>query len=262
MQITPAQYESQLERLLRSVAKGRSLQINTPEEIAHVRAVVTTWFQACKPYALIQGLSDSNIAAVDEPLDQCLKLTFTRSKRKVYSRCLRAACRAFQQNILYPLSLQPPRGALTVTANEVYARLNKVAVSLAESYRQVHADLADKSRISFRGTAGELRETLRELLELLAPDEKVKAQSWYSAVEGRKDPTHQQRAKYVLEQRGSGSKPLEVANRAVSLIEDGLSKLVRDMYSRTSAAAHTGKDIEEVQRMLRHFDALVYDLCE
>jgi hypothetical protein len=43
---------------------------------------------------------------------------------------------------------------------EVLARLKRVDMDIANGYVQVTRDLEDGSRISYRGTAGELREVL------------------------------------------------------------------------------------------------------
>jgi hypothetical protein len=45
--------------------------------------------------------------------------------------------------------------------------------SAALSYQQAIADLKDGSRVSFRGPALELRETLREVVDYMAPDAAV-----------------------------------------------------------------------------------------
>jgi Predicted pPIWI-associating nuclease len=108
-----------------------------------------------------------------------------------------------------------------------------------------------------------LREILREVLQRLAPDAEVAAQSWYKPVIRETpppEPTHQQRARYILAKHGAGEREQEVSDRTLIVVET-ISRLARDMYSRTSVAAHTQKDVEEIQRLLRHFDALIHDLC-
>jgi len=130
--------------------------------------------------------------------------------------------------------------------------------------QQVRRDVEDPLRVSYRGTANELREILRELLSRLAPDEEVMSQPWFaprSEAGASAHPTRQQRARFILEKRGAGSKVKDVAEGALSLVEEGLSKLVTDMYSRTSAASHTAQDVKEIKKQVRYFDALVHDLC-
>jgi hypothetical protein len=152
-------------------------------------------------------------------------------------------------------------------AQATTALLQEVHPDLANSYRQVLRDLQDATRLSYRGTANELREILREVLERLAPDDEVISQAWWAPTEApdgkkRKSPSQQQKVRYILEKKGAGSRVKDVAEGSLELVEKGLSELVRDMYSRASVASHTAQDVEEIKRQLRYFDAPMHDLCE
>lgn len=258
MFITPAEYERQLEGLEKALGRRKAVHINSPEEISRVRAVVTTWFEGLRPAATSQGVKTENLEAVDAPLRRCMELTLQRSPRNSYRASIRAASKQFKRLILLPLTTQTTTSSLGFSSELVAQKLSQVSPVLAAGYRQVHRDLADKGRLSYKGTANELRETLREVLERLAPDEQVRTQPWYKPLKER--PTHQQRAQYILERRSVGSKVHDVASRSLSVVEEGLSHLVRDMFSRTAAAAHTTQDIEEMTRLVQYFDALICDL--
>lgn len=261
MLITPPEYEKQLEALEKALGRKKTIHVNTADEITRVRAVVTTWFQTLRPLVASRGLPVENLEAVDVHLRQCMGLTLARSARSRYRSLIQQASRQFKRCILLALSTETSKHSLDASAESVVYRLSQVSPTLAARYRQVHLDLGDKGRLSYRGTANELRETLRELLERLAPDEQVIRQPWYKPIEDRREPTQQQRARYTLETRGAGSRVQDVANGTLTVVEEGLAKLVRDTYSRTSLAAHTSQDIEEIRKILRHFDALVHDLC-
>ena len=131
---------------------------------------------------------------------------------------------------------------------------------LAASYLQIHLDLADDSRQSYKGTANELRETLRAALELLAPDGDVKRQPWYQNDAKKTHPTHRERARYALERRGaSGS--LDLQSQAIVTIEEGVAQLARELYTSASAAAHVGQEREAIRRLLGYLNPLLSDLC-
>lgn len=51
--------------------------------------------------------------------------------------------------------------------------LEQISGELSYSYIQIYKDLQDSERVSWSGTAHEIREVLTNLLRLLAPDEKV-----------------------------------------------------------------------------------------
>ncbi|MCU1298448.1 MAG: hypothetical protein JWO91_2726 [Acidobacteriaceae bacterium] len=76
-----------------------------------------------------------------------------------------------------------------------------------------------------------------------------------------KRPTHQQRARYILKKKGAGARIHDVADQSLEVVEEGLSKLVLDMYSRTSVASHTAQDLQEIRKQVRYFDAIIHDLC-
>ena len=262
MKITPAEFEQQLEALEKALGRLKTIRVNTAEEISRIRAVISTWFETLRPVLASQGVEFAQLKAVDEPLSQCMELTLTRSPRNRYRSHIHQAARVFKRQIILHLSTRTANPPLDASTQMIVEKLSQLSPHLAVSYRQVHRDLTDNTRLSYRGTANELREILRETLEHLAPDDKVMAREWYRPVGDRRAPTHQQRARYILEKRGGGSSEQEVVNRALSVVEDGIAKLVRDLYSRAADAAHTPKDASEIERLLHHFHALVHDLCE
>ncbi len=261
MVISPAEYERQLELLLKALSRRSAAHVNTADEISQVRAVVTTWFETLRPGLAAQGIAGANLRRVDEPLRSCMELTTNRSLRRRYRALLRSATRKFKQSVIVEAATKTDELGMDPAAAQVAEKLARVASALSASYQQVHRDLRDSGRLSYRGTANELREALRELLDRLAPEDEVVKQRWFNVATSSGRPTHQQRARFVLEQRGAGSRILDVANESISIVEDGLARLVREMYNRTSAAAHTSQDAEEIRKMIRYFDALVVDLA-
>lgn len=146
--------------------------------------------------------------------------------------------------------------------NEIYHALFTISPDLAYSYEQVKSDLLDSSRVSWAGTAHEVREIIANLLRLLAPDNDVKLQPWFKQDLTAKGITQTQRARYILQMRNQGSNTLEVVERNVNLLDERISELVRSTYNRASTAAHTYKDQDEVKRILGYFEALVHDLIK
>jgi hypothetical protein len=137
--------------------------------------------------------------------------------------------------------------------------LEIISPSLAESYKQVAGDLASSTRKSWMGTAHEIREILRGVLHIMAPNKDVTGQVWYEQLPGTHGPTQKQMVKYILQVKkdGSGSKKLL---SDIGVIDDKIEDIARDTYSRASDAAHRSKDKNEVFKLLKYFDAFVYDL--
>ncbi len=142
--------------------------------------------------------------------------------------------------------------------------LEKLAPDLERRYMQIIFDIADEYRLSYTGTAGELREIITKILHAEAPDAAVEAQDWYKqAIKSDKDhpdtPTRRERVKYImLKKNQSGS--VETAAKTSDLIEGILGEIVAASYARLSAAAHGSKAREELIKCLGYFDAFVADL--
>lgn len=144
--------------------------------------------------------------------------------------------------------------------NNIYLGLEKVSEALAQSYLQIKNDIDDSDRISWAGTAHEIRQIISSLLIILAPDEEVIAQSWYKKPEDGTS-TQKQKVRYILEQKGAGSKETDVVEQ-ISSLDEVIQELVRKTYSRASDAAHRFKNRNEVIKILRYFDAFILDLLD
>jgi hypothetical protein len=136
-----------------------------------------------------------------------------------------------------------------------------VSEPLASKYDQVKLDVETTDRLSWSGSAHEIREVLRGLLETLAPKEAVATEPWHVQDESTSGPTPKQRIRYILRTRGSGSKEQKVAEQ-VDVMEDKIGDLVRATYTRASDAAHRTKDRREVRRIVRYFEAFAHDLLD
>jgi len=143
--------------------------------------------------------------------------------------------------------------------NDIYNALSGISESLAGSYAQVKDDIKDSNRISWAGTAHEIRELLATMLRLLAPDESVRNQTWFKQAPNTSGPTQKQRVHYILLAHGAGSKERQVVEKVINL-QNMIEDLVRLTYARASDAAHRFKPRSEVLRILRYFEAFAYDL--
>ena len=62
--------------------------------------------------------------------------------------------------------------------------------------------------MSYRGTANEIRETLRETLSYLAPDSEVEKQKNFKLEKGHNKPTQKQKVHFILKQRNKTTKTI------------------------------------------------------
>ncbi len=130
------------------------------------------------------------------------------------------------------------------------------------SYKQACIDLRDVGRRSFRGAAAELRESLREALDHLAPDKDVLAQEGFKLERKQLSPTMKQKVRYILKSRGKGKSVSETPESAVQMVEERVGALARSIYNRSSLSTHIGTSKEEVQQIKAYIDVVLGELLE
>jgi hypothetical protein len=132
----------------------------------------------------------------------------------------------------------------------------------AASYEQAILDLGGRTRPSYRGTAHELREALRETLDELAPDADVKAEAGFKFEEGQEKPTMRQKTRFILRKRRTAKNAIDLPADSVSRIEDLGDSIARSTYVRSSMNAHTAAALADVRQMKMYVDAVLGELLE
>ena len=156
-----------------------------------------------------------------------------------------------------------PSLALSETEKAILETLTAMLPISAASYQQVLRDISNASgRISWRGTAGEIREVLREVIDHLAPDEKVMAAPGYQNEGQQTRPTQRQKVRFILRARRSGSAAVTVAEASLETVEGAVAALARFTYQRGSASTHATSGSKEVRNLKRYVEALLAELLE
>lgn len=150
----------------------------------------------------------------------------------------------------------------TETDQKILRTLAELLPSAAQSYQQALLDMADGVRLSFRGPAHELRESLREVLDHLAPDAEVLKAQGLKPEKGQPKPTMKQKVRFIFRARGrsmtESSAPEDAANTIDALIAD----MTRSTYDHGSLAAHQEKGRKSVEQLKRYVDVIFFDLLE
>jgi len=183
-----------------------------------------------------------------------------------YSGRPRDTCKTCAGLGIIPNSLIAKSTARTETEKGIDTRilikLQRVSPSAAASYEQAVLDLGDESRKSMRGTAAELREALREVLDGLAPDSAVRDEPGFKLEEGRKEPTMRQKARFVLRSRKLPKMDPENIETVVSIIEELVASLVRGVYVSGSIQMHTEATRPTVKKLKTYVDTVLSELLE
>jgi Predicted pPIWI-associating nuclease len=212
----------------------------------------------------------AKVGQFDQIAQYVLKLASTVSRRSTYIARLREL-NNLRGDVETAIEIaatgaakSPSTKLLTSTEAAILGTLDKLVPSTALSYRQVLQDLAEPQRVSYRGTAAELREVLRELLDHLAPDEEV-LKSGVELERDQKRPTMKQRATFILKARGVGESARKTALDAVNAVEvfqESIGSLTRSVYTRGSLSAHLVTTRKEVLTLKGYADAVLADLLQ
>ena len=137
---------------------------------------------------------------------------------------------------------------------QIIAKLEALVPSAALSYKQAVLDLKDESRVSFRGSALELREALREILDCLAPDSDVTTAPGYGT-------TMKQEVRFIIRGRGKRCSS-DVPEKAVTPFEEAIAGLTRAVYELSSKATHVAGERQTVVQLCRYMVAILHEIIE
>jgi hypothetical protein len=265
----PNDFLDALERLIATLNRNKSKNVRTVKERNHLRSFVGAWFGVYRPGFLKLIAEEEYFLPIDEIMQSLLKFASKESSRFTYKSLCRDIQNHFCDSLLVPLSRaywsRAPETAPAGRDSEVARKLGRLDSDLAESYEQVVEDLIQVNRKTYRGTAAELREVIRGVLDKLAPDNQVKSTDWFKATRSsgakkEENPTQSEKTKYIMRQRGLGSAATDAAESYMSSLEERLGHVVRATYRRASNSTHTGGEKEEIAQQLRYTNALLAEL--
>lgn len=160
--------------------------------------------------------------------------------------------REFQVQVRQPSkrveAVVPSRGPLSAREAGILARLRKQSGPLADSMEQALRDMNDQSRLSYVGPAGEVREVMRATVQLMAPDDEIRKQSWFVGIkQGNKtNPSQAERTRYAVQQRRGSKDQVEGVE---TLIDELVGQIGRNTYNVGSGKFHAGTDQADVWKL-------------
>jgi hypothetical protein len=209
--------------------------------------------------------------AVDTAMQRLLRLSLAPNAKASYLAEIDTVRTAWPELVL---DVEQHRGQLIRKAAETHITISEVEQRILEtlskiglpdagqSYQQVLIDLAEGNRLSYRGTATELREVVREVLDHLAPDDEVMATPGFKLLKDMKGPTMAQKARYILKARGMGDTARKASEEAVELFEEQIASLARSTYQKGSASTHSVTTLETARTFKGFADAVLAELLQ
>jgi hypothetical protein len=116
--------------------------------------------------------------------------------------------------------------------------------------------------LSYRGTANELRETLRETLDHLAPDKDVEAGQGFKFEKNQVKPTQKQKVRHILRSRGLKETARKAPEASALLVDELTASVTRASYERGSLSAHIASNAREVRQLKMYVDSVLAELLE
>lgn len=144
----------------------------------------------------------------------------------------------------------------------IISSLDEICPSASAAYQQALIDLRQTDRLSWRGPATDLREALRETLDVLAPDADVESVPGFKHEPDARRPTMKQKTRYVMRNRGLASGQIATPVDAVVGIEEFVGGLTRSVYTRSSVSTHTPSTKIEVVRIHSWVRLVLCELLE
>jgi Predicted pPIWI-associating nuclease len=262
-------YWKQAESTRSTLTKTKSVNINKDALRTEVQELVQEYFRSLRPALVKLGLNADVLAGLDTPAQDLLRLATARNARASYLRSFRALLRArvaAEQEREMKLGHAASASHVDIVTagmeTQILATLRRLLPSAALSYEQALRDLRGAPRLSYRGTAVELRETLREVLDHLAPDADVMRSPGFKSEKDAARPTMKQKAHFILKARGAASGAISTPKDAIQRVEDASASLARSVYTRGSVSTHVATTREEVLTMKPYVDGVLAELLQ
>lgn len=260
---------NQLKGLVSSIRKNKAVNINSRAIREATILTGSFYFKNCRSDAYRSLGNEKALSELDEQWQQLIRLAHGNNSKKSYLSILNRLMKrttdlaVASHALASTVELRPSSMSYSQAEQLIIKTLDDLLPSAAHSYRQGVQDLnSGVMRFSYRGSACELREALRETLDLLAPDEEIAKQSWFKLEPNCTGPTMKQKVRFILSYRGKSKAQRALAEKSVDLVENLCGDIARAVYTRASISTHVQTTKQEVQQMKRYLDAVLFDVLE
>ncbi len=254
-----------IDSLRQNVSRIKTINVNISTLRNEAASVVQKYFRLVRPELEKIDVSETLLEATDYQMQELLRLSQGYNPKNSYSRVLN-----FIRSIRTDLAGQREinigkigdSSKYSENESQIIKTLEAMLPQSAISYKQVLIDLKDSRRISWRGSAAELREVMREVLDYLAPDESVAAAPGFKLEKDQKGPTMKQKATFILKSRQLPESSRKGPQDLTNLIDSTTATFVRSTYTRGSVSSHVPPSKEEIARLKRYADNVLMELLE
>lgn len=261
---------SDVDALRSAIGRSQAVNVNASRLREQAQGVVQLYFREVRPELLSVEIGEEELRLIDGEIQALLQLAQGMNVKTSYFRVLRNIGRrrsplaALRKRRLGEASVIPPHGTggHGDTERRILGTLKAMLPDAAASYEQAIVDLTDPSRRSWRGTAVEFREVVREVLDHLAPDGEVTKEPGFRLERDRIAPTMRQKASFVLRSRELPGTSRRAPQDAIAVVEELTTSFVRSTYERGSASTNGAPEKGEIERLKMYVDTVLMELLE
>jgi hypothetical protein len=259
---------SRIDALKIAISKSKAVNVNAATLRDDAQDTVQQYFRRARPDLIALGIAEAELATVDGEMQSLLALAQGRNLKRSYKRVLQVIGREYprlsslrERRLGDTASASRTQAAQSDGERRIINTLEKMLPHAAKSYGQALSDLGG-ARLSWRGTAVELRELVREVLDHLAPDDAVMKETGFKLEKDRRAPTMKQKASFILRARGLSSTSRKAPQDAISVVDELTATFVRSAYDRGSASTHGTPEKADVERLKMYVDLVLTELFE
>lgn len=192
------------------------------------------------------------VRTLDAQMQDLLRCTHKSTTKSKYIRLLKQIIANLRE--IEVTSIAHPGGPSAKAGPQgkealVIDTLRKLSPAAADSFQQGLNDLSSTDRVSWRGTVVEFRESLREVLDQLAPDNDVTSMPGYKPEKDTHGPTMKQKVMFILKSRQAPESKWKPCADSVAVVDERVGNMVRSVYQRASRATHVAADRKEASRV-------------
>lgn len=242
---------SMADRLAAEVRRFQGKQITSKQFKSDVSAFVQRYFSSDRNGFDVVRCADL-VRTLDAQMQDLLRCTHKNTTKSKYSRSLKqiiASLREIEVTSVAQPSGPPAEAVPQGKEALVVDTLRRLLPAAADSFQQGLNDLSSKDRVSWRGTVVEFRESLREVLDHLAPDQDVTSMPGYKPEKDTHGPTMKQKVMFILKSRQAPEAKSKPLADTVAVVDELVGNMVRSVYQRASKATHVAADRKEASRL-------------
>jgi len=248
-----------------ALSRYRAQNVNAAGLRQEARDIVKGYFREVKSALHRLGVTDLTVRDLDSEMQRLIGLATGKNSKASYQKLVRrikSKRKAVETGLEFLIGAGTPVAPLQIgnVESAILSTLETMIPTAAASYKQVLLEIQETGRLSYRGTAAELREVVREVLDHLAPDADVMISAGFRLEQGQSGPTMKQKVRFILRARKVGDSARQTAEDSVQHLDENIASLGRAVYTRGSTAMHTARPLEEVLNFKLYADAVLGEL--